>query len=47
MCIRDSNKDSYVEVVNNLVQSNEYKSILLELTPEKYIGLAEKLAKEN
>ena len=41
------NKDSYVEVVNNLVQSKEYKSILLELTPEKYIGLAEKLAEEN
>ena len=41
------NKDSYIEVVNNLVQSKEYKSILLELTPEKYIGLAEKLAEEN
>ena len=34
----------YLKAVEELIESDEYKKILIGLTPRKYIGLAVKLA---
>ena len=41
------NKELYLEAVNNLVDNDEFKSILLNLTPATYLGLATELSKEE
>lgn len=41
------NKELYLEAVNNLVDNDEFKSILLKLTPATYLGLATELSKEE
>ena len=41
------NKKLYLEAVNSLVDNNEFKSILLNLTPASYLGLATELSKEE
>ena len=41
------NKELYVEAVNSLVDNDEFKSILLNLTPATYLGLATELSKEE
>ena len=41
------NKELYLEAVNSLVDNNEFKSILLNLTPATYLGLATELSKEE
>ena len=41
------NKELYLEAVNSLVDNNEFKSILLNLTPASYLGLATELSKEE
>ena len=38
------NKEMYLKAVEELIESDEYKKILIGLTPSKYIGLAAKLA---
>ena len=40
------NKELYLEAVNSLVDNDEFKSILLNLTPASYLGLATELSKE-
>ena len=37
-------KEMYLKAVEELIDNNEYKRILVDLTPSKYIGLAAKLA---
>ena len=37
-------KEMYLKAVEELIESDEYKKILIGLTPRKYIGLAVKLA---
>ena len=37
-------KEMYLKAVEELIESDEYKKILIGLTPSKYIGLAAKLA---
>ena len=37
-------KEMYLKAVEELIESEEYKKILMDLTPSKYIGLASKLA---
>ena len=41
------NKELYLEAVNSLVHNDEFKSILLNLTPATYLGLATELSKEE
>lgn len=41
------NKELYLEAVNSLVDNDEFKSILLNLTPATYLGLATELSKEE
>ena len=41
------NKELYLEAVNSLVDNDEFKSILLNLTPASYLGLATELSKEE
>ena len=41
------NKELYLEAVNSLVDNEEFKSILLNLTPATYLGLATELSKEE
>lgn len=41
------NKELYLEAVNSLVDTDEFKSILLNLTPATYLGLATELSKEE
>ena len=41
------NKELYLEAVNSLVDNDEFKSILLNLTPATYLGLATELSKED
>ena len=41
------NKKLYLEAVNSLVDNDEFKSILLNLTPATYLGLATELSKEE
>ncbi len=41
------NKELYLETVNSLVDNDEFKSILLNLTPASYLGLATELSKEE
>ena len=41
------NKELYLEAVNSLVDNDEFKSILLNLTPAIYLGLATELSKEE
>ena len=41
------NKELYLEAVNSLVNNDEFKSILLNLTPASYLGLATELSKEE
>ena len=41
------NKEIYLEAVNSLVDNDEFKSILLNLTPATYLGLATELSKEE
>ena len=41
------NKELYLESVNSLVDNDEFKSILLNLTPATYLGLATELSKEE
>ena len=41
------NKELYLEAVNSLVHNDEFKSILLNLTPASYLGLATELSKEE
>ena len=41
------NKELYLEPVNSLVDNDEFKSILLNLTPATYLGLATELSKEE
>ena len=41
------NKELYLEAVNSLVDNDEFKSILLKLTPASYLGLATELSKEE
>ena len=41
------NKDLYLEAVNSLVDNDEFKSILLNLTPATYLGLATELSQEE
>ena len=41
------NKELYLEAVNSLVDNDEFKSILLNLTPAAYLGLATELSKEE
>ena len=41
------NKELYLEAVNSLVDNDEFKSILLNLTPSSYLGLATELSKEE
>ena len=41
------NKELYLEAVNSLVNNDEFKSILLNLTPATYLGLATELSKEE
>jgi adenylosuccinate lyase len=41
------NKELYLEAVNSLVDNDEFKSILLNLTPTTYLGLATELSKEE
>ena len=41
------NKELYLEAVNSLVGNDEFKSILLNLTPASYLGLATELSKEE
>ena len=40
------NKELYLEAVNSL-DNDEFKSILLNLTPATYLGLATELSKEE
>jgi adenylosuccinate lyase len=37
-------KEMYLKAVEELIENSEYKKILMDLTPSKYIGLAAKLA---
>ena len=37
-------KEMYLKAVEVLIENSEYKKILMDLTPSKYIGLAAKLA---
>ena len=37
-------KEMYLKAVEELIENSEYKKILMDLTPNKYIGLAAKLA---
>ena len=37
-------KEMYLKAVEELIENREYKKILMDLTPSKYIGLAAKLA---
>ena len=41
------NKELYLEAVNSLVDNEEFKSILLNLTPATYLGLATELSQEE
>ena len=41
------NKELYLEAVNSLIDNDEFKSILLNLTPATYLGLATELSKEE
>ncbi len=41
------NKELYLEAVNSLVDNDEFKSILLNLTPATYLGLATELSQEE
>ena len=41
------NRELYLEAVNSLVDTDEFKSILLNLTPATYLGLATELSKEE
>ena len=41
------NKELYLKAVNSLVDNDEFKSILLNLTPATYLGLATELSKEE
>jgi len=41
------NRELYLEAVNSLVDNDEFKSILLNLTPATYLGLATELSKEE
>ena len=41
------NKELYLEAVNSLVDNDDFKSILLNLTPASYLGLATELSKEE
>ena len=41
------NKELYLEAVNSLVDNDEFKSILLNLTPATYLGLATELSREE
>ena len=41
------NKELYLEAVNSLIHNDEFKSILLNLTPATYLGLATELSKEE
>ena len=41
------NKELYLEAVNSLVDNDEFKSVLLNLTPATYLGLATELSKEE
>ena len=41
------NKELYLEAVNSLVDNDEFKFILLNLTPASYLGLATELSKEE
>ena len=41
------NRELYLEAVNSLVHNDEFKSILLNLTPATYLGLATELSKEE
>ena len=41
------NKELYLEAVNSLVDNEEFKSILLNLTPATYLGLATELSEEE
>jgi len=41
------NKELYLEAVNSLVDNEEFKSILLNLTPATYLGLATELSHEE
>ena len=41
------NKELYLEAVNSLVDNDEFKSILLNLTPATYLGLVTELSKEE
>jgi len=40
-------KELYLDAVNSLVDNDEFKSILLNLTPATYLGLATELSKEE
>ncbi len=40
-------QESYIEVVEKLVENVKYKKILLNLKPENYLGLAKTLAKKE
>ena len=41
------NKELYLEAVNSLVDNDEFKSILLNLTPATYLGLATELSQKE
>lgn len=41
------NKELYLDAVNSLVDNDQFKSILLNLTPATYLGLATELSKEE
>ena len=41
------NRELYLKAINSLVDTDEFKSILLNLTPATYLGLATELSKEE
>ena len=40
-------KDIYLKAVDDLIQNENYKKILKELTPKEYLGIASKLAEKD
>ena len=48
MCIRDRiDKDIYLKAVEELLDNEEHKKILMALTPKEYLGIASELAKND
>jgi len=40
-------KDIYLKAVEELIENEDYKKILIRLTPKKYLGIASKLAEKD